>query len=334
MKVFRQYRPWFILFLFWMFFTALLVWLIDSRAFGSLAVLLLVVAAAALVAVGICLRRKVRLKEKRLRQFIQRPEKAELDRLAAVFPELDTTVLEILGRRLKEQEQQAQAARDRLADYEAYVETWAHEIKVPLALLTLLVDNGSVAATTDRDLFYKLDHIREQLQENIDRILVYYRLKSERKDYLLESVSLVDCWADVEADYSPLLAESRLRPEVDLGSYRVYSDRRSLCFILKQLVSNSLKYAGPGQRLVVQAEQDAVTGRVLLTVLDSGPGVKACDLPYVFEQGFTGTGLEGHRQNRATGMGLYLVSQLAADLNIELAADSEWGSYFRISLKF
>ena len=42
-----------------------------------------------------------------------------------------------------------------MEDYEEYVEAWAHEIKTPLSLLTLMLDNqrGDMPESMD----YKLD---------------------------------------------------------------------------------------------------------------------------------------------------------------------------------
>ena len=74
-------------------------------------------------------------------------------------------------------------------DYEEYVESWAHETKTPLSLLTLLLDNRRDELPAAMDS--KLDHIRNRMQESIDQILFYARLKSTRKDYLFEPVHIL-----------------------------------------------------------------------------------------------------------------------------------------------
>lgn len=70
----------------------------------------------------------------------------------------------------------------------------------------------------------------------------------------------------------------------------------------------------------------------VLTVRDNGPGVRACDLPYVFEKGFTGD--SGHEKNKATGMGLYLAREVAKDLGLTLTAVSDWGAGFAVRVSF
>jgi len=61
-------------------------------------------------------------------------------------------------------------------------------------------------------------------------------------------------------------------------------------------------------------------------------GVRSCDLPYIFEKGFTGDSGDGRKQ--ATGMGLYLAKEMAKQLNIRLDANSEWGQGFEIQVSF
>ena len=69
-----------------------------------------------------------------------------------------------------------------------------------------------------------------------------------------------------------------------------------------------------------------------VSIRDNGPGVRACDLPYVFETGFTGD--SGHEKNKATGMGLYLAREVAKDLGLTLTAASDWGAGFAVRVTF
>ena len=54
----------------------------------------------------------------------------------------------------------------------------------------------------------------------------------------------------------------------------------------------------------------------------NGCGVKACDLPYIFDKGFTGSDINVSK--KPTGMGLYLAREMATDLGLKLYAVSEY----------
>ena len=60
----------------------------------------------------------------------------------------------------------------------------------------------------------------------------------------------------------------------------------------------------------------------ILYIEDNGCGVKACDLPYIFDKGFTGSDINVSK--KPTGMGLYLAREMATDLGLKLYAVSEY----------
>lgn len=76
------------------------------------------------------------------------------------------------------------------------------------------------------------------------------------------------------------------------GDFSVYTDGKSLCFILKQLLINCAKYCR-GCRVKISAEKGE------LAVADDGPGILPHELPRVTARGFTGAqrqvrGRHGH----------------------------------------
>ena len=131
-------------------------------------------------------------------------------------------------------------------------------------------------------------------------------------------------------DYRPLLEEKQFQIQFCLSDHTVYSDRRGLRFLLGQVISNSIKYCSGEPKLRLEFLQEGNCN--VLKVRDNGMGVRSCDLPYLFEKGFTGD--SGNGRKKATGMGLYLVKEIAKDLNIPLNVDSEWGKYFEIQISF
>lgn len=93
------------------------------------------------------------------------------------------------------------------------MEAWAHEIKTPVSLLTMLLDNRRDDIPEHERK--KLDYIRNR-QESVNQMLFYARLKSARKDYLLEAVLLSECMEDVLEDYRPLLEEKGFLINMDI----------------------------------------------------------------------------------------------------------------------
>jgi len=217
----------------------------------------------------------------------------------------------------------------RVLDYEEYVEAWAHETKTPLSLLTMLLDNRR--EELPENFAFKLDYIRNRMQEFINQMLFYSRLKGTQKDYLFEFINLHTCIKEVLEDYMPLLEEKRFQIKMQVPEIFVYSDRRGLTFLISQVISNSVKYTGANiPELCIKAVK--TDRNYVLSISDNGIGVRSSDLPYIFEKGFTGNSGDGRK--KATGMGLYLAKEIAKDLNILLNVESEWGKGFTMKILF
>lgn len=198
----------------------------------------------------------------------------------------------------------------------------------PISLLTFVVDNRR--DELPHNVVTKMDNVTSQMQNYVDQMLYYARLKSDSKDYLMESIDVEECVDEVIADYRSLLEEKGIRVRKYLENGAVYSDRRGLQFILGQLVSNSMKYTN--EQPEISFDFWTAGDKKLLSVSDNGIGVKSCDMPYIFEKGVTGD--SGENRKHATGMGLYLVSEMAHDLGITVTANSKWQNGFEIVLEF
>ena len=236
--------------------------------------------------------------------------------------------LHLLASVLQEKQSRIQEMEKSLRDYEDYVEGWAHEIKTPLSLLTMILDNRGDELSPS--LQAKLDYVRSQLQEDITQMLYYARLGSSTKDYRFEAVDRQSALEEIMDDHAPLLEEKQFVVENRLQSETVYTDRRGLQFMLGQIFSNAIKYSGDAPRLTISVQHAAAAE--ILTIADNGMGVRSYDLPYIFQKGFTGDSTDGRK--KATGMGLYLTKKMAGDLNLQLETESQWGEGFSISIIF
>lgn len=324
----RQYLPWLGLLLGVDALAALLLWLVDARAFAAMTAV--IVLATVFLFAGVCavLCARSKKRERAFTAFLTAPDAAHERALCRLLSANEAQSVHLLGETLRAQQQAIAQLQAQMDDYENYVELWAHEVKTPLALLTLVLDNRR--DTLPEAVGFKLDYVRNRMQAFIDQMLYYARLRGARRDYRFERLTLRGCIDAVLDDYRPLLEEKGFRVEIRPTDETVFADRRGLCFLLGQVVSNSVKYALNAPVLTFSLESNDTA--TVLSIRDNGPGVRACDLPYVFEKGFTGD--SGHEKNKATGMGLYLAREVAKDLGLTLTAASGWGAGFEIWVTF
>lgn len=329
-KILKQYAPWFFLVLCVDMLAALFLWVADIRAFYAVFVALVLASVLLfLITFWIVLQHEHR-KAQAFERFLSNPDEYGEEALLKLCSEAQREEILLLAQVLREKQEAVNQLLTRVTDYEEYVESWAHETKMPLSLLTLLLDNRKDEIPESVSL--KLDYIRNRMQEYTNQMLFYARLKGVRKDYLFEYVNVRTCLEDVLEDYRPLLEEKGIRVAVELGEVNVFTDRRGLIFVLSQLISNTVKYSRPGNIPQLTVGMSRTEENWVLSLKDNGIGVRSCDLPYIFERGFTGDSGDGRK--KATGMGLYLAKGVADDLNIRLRAESEWGEGFEMRVCF
>jgi signal transduction histidine kinase len=122
----------------------------------------------------------------------------------------------------------------------------------------------------------------------------------------------------------PRLTEKDLRLDVDLPPDLpdVRADARRLAQILRNLLENALTHTPPGGMIRLRGRE---TGReVEITIEDSGPGIAAEHLPFLFER-FYRTDASRSRATGGAGLGLAIVKQLAAAHGGRVWATSEPG---------
>lgn len=309
------------------------LWLADARAFQ---VLTGSFAAAALALFGISMAYIYHREEKKRQAaeyFLAGPDDPRALQGLELLSLREREQLVQISAQLREMENSLLDGRRQQEDYEEYIETWVHEIKIPLSLMNLLLDNRREEMSPL--LYRRMLYISNEMNEYVTQILYYARLKASHRDYRFEPVSLRECCGEVLEQYRTYLEEEQIQTSLHTGDIRVLTDRKGLLFILAQAVSNACKYKDDSKEkriLSLSGEMPAGKNAVCLSVRDNGIGVKQADLPFLFDRGFTGDTDE--RKRKATGMGLYLAGQMAANLHIELSADSVYGESFTLTLKF
>lgn len=109
----------------------------------------------------------------------------------------------------------------------------------------------------------------------------------------------------------------------------VNCDPLALERILNNLVENAIKFTKEGDIHLTLRKED---NYAILSISDSGPGIPASELPFVFERFYQGAA----SQNKGLGMGLFIVKKTLESLNGVVTADSwpDGGSTFTVKLPF
>ena len=235
---------------------------------------------------------------------------------------LSTSQAEMLYQQIAEELEQklvAELEHSRLKKQEMLEDfgIWLHQVKTPVSALDLLIQ----AQGNDPKMRAELFKVNEYLQ----LMLNYLRQQLDNSDLVFEQVALDQVIKEVLKKYALFFAQKGLRVEfVDLDA-KVTTDKKWLIFILEQLIFNAIKYTNTGT-ITFSFNGDH------LAIKDTGIGIKAQDIPRVFDKGFTG--YNGRQDQRASGLGLYLSQKVATKLGCKLELTSKVGQGTTVKVYF
>lgn len=204
--------------------------------------------------------------------------------------------------------------------------SWVHEVKTPLTSMKLMID-----MVKERQVQKNLEVEWLRIHLLLDQQLHHARLPSLENDYIIESVNIQKVIPMEIKELQAWCMQKGIGFEINLLQEEILTDQKWLSFIIRQILSNAVKYSHENGEVHIYSEKDD-TNHVVLSIQDFGIGISSADLPRVFEKSFTGT--TGRETTISTGMGLYLAKNAAHKLGIDLTVDSKVNKGTIFSLQF
>ncbi len=316
---------WLILLLLSDLFFTFLVWLANPGALRSLAFIILLYTLLAAAAGCAVERIKVSVKLKAWEAYFERQgEYGEQELLAVTDKVWHKAIQEAFGLLNAERMQNSERQQE-LLSYQEFIEAWTHEVKTPLSLSELVLENRREEMSDH--VYRRMQYVQRMVGMDVERILYYARLHAEHVDYKFERIFLPECVKDVLEEFSGVAEEKGVAVRVETAPSWIVSDRRVIGFMLSQILGNAFKYTKKtGGTVEIAGWEDQgegkekEKGKIHLAVRDNGEGAPQEDVPFLFDKGFTGS--HPGRQN-ATGMGLYFVKKYAEILAVDVRVEEE-----------
>jgi two-component system OmpR family sensor kinase/two-component system sensor histidine kinase QseC len=205
--------------------------------------------------------------------------------------------------------QRLQAALDQ---QRRFVADAAHELRTPLAAISLQVNNLKAAVSTDGKLAQRIADLEAGSQRAstlVGQLLRLARFESTATTQPDRPVALLPLVMDSLSRVSAL-AEHR---SIDLGLNQeaapvVAGAEEEIRALVDNLIDNAIRYTPTGGTVDVILRGGA--GQPVLEVRDTGPGIPEASLPRVFERFFRA----GAPETEGSGLGLS-IAKAAADRN-------------------
>jgi signal transduction histidine kinase/ActR/RegA family two-component response regulator len=210
----------------------------------------------------------------------------------------------------------------------------SHDLRQPVMAIGLLVsllrDRASDAAATQA-LVTKLHGATRAMESLLNGLLDLSRLDPSLVAPHLQAVRLQSMFDAIAQHEQPEADRKRLRLRFRRSPLVVHADPVLLEQVLRNLVSNALRYTSRGGVLVTARTSGAT--RVRLQVWDTGIGIAPQDQSHVFEE-FVQLGNPGRDRRLGQGLGLAIVQRGADAMGATLSLRSVpgRGSCFGITL--
>jgi signal transduction histidine kinase len=220
-----------------------------------------------------------------------------------------------------------------------FVATMSHELRTPLNIIMgytdlLLEDAFGAVDPAQRNIVERVQRASRELFELITATLDLNRLEAGRSHLALENLAVPDLFRQLGAETAELLTNElvEMRWEHDPALPVLVTDRTKVRIILKNLIGNALKFTQRGS-VSLSARHRADDHRVVFEVVDTGIGMRAEDLPMIFEM-FRQIENVNTRRHGGVGLGLYIVKRLVDQLGGDIRVESAFGrgSRFEVTL--
>lgn len=207
----------------------------------------------------------------------------------------------------------------------------SHEFRTPLTLI-----NGHIEVLKENGRKEDFSHF-EEIEQNGKRLLTLinqlldlskmesgeYKLHYKRGDVLNETNMLVQSFHSYAEQHNISLQVNQTEDvKVSLAETPFIYSSEALTVIITNLLSNAIKYTPSGGSVTV--EIDVKDKQLLISVIDTGKGIEAEDIPKIFDR-FYQVDDPGKRAYAGFGIGLALVKELAVlhggDITVESPTD-------------
>jgi signal transduction histidine kinase len=208
----------------------------------------------------------------------------------------------------------------------------SHELRTPL---TAIIARNEVALRKPK---LTLSEAKQVMKNNIDQAVKLEHLsdgllrlsRGDNKHLKRQVISLADITTEaINRVIAPAQAKG-IKLNDSVNDTKVYGDLDSLVQIVAILLDNAIKYSDHGKTIYMDGGSE---GRyAMLSIRDEGPGIRATDLPHIFDRFFRADYSRAKQGEHGYGLGLSIAKKLTEQNRGKLTAESvlDEGSTFTL----
>jgi signal transduction histidine kinase/ligand-binding sensor domain-containing protein len=216
------------------------------------------------------------------------------------------------------------------SELDRFVYSASHDLRAPLASILGLVSVARLDPKGDmQDYLSKIEVSIQRLDGFIHDIIDFSR--NARTELDASKIDFQQVVSEVFEDLKYLDEKNNIKQTVEIqATDEFFSDKKRLVIILRNLISNSIKYQNskiPDPYIKVSVNISSSVA--VLRVSDNGMGIGEDHLEKVFRMFY-----RGHQANKGSGLGLYIVKETVEKIRgtIKVTSIIDQGTTFTLTL--
>ena len=199
---------------------------------------------------------------------------------------------------------------------ERFLQDAAHELRNPLAAMSLAIENADKTGTDQNLVKTMRRQTKRLIRINEDLLYLERRTPGETINEVNVSELLEDVLEDMQASIinKKLNLEKKIQTDI-----MIKIDPKDFIKMSRNIIENAIKYSNIGKKLIVNLHQDK---RIVLLVKDQGIGIPAQDIEHIGERFYRSKNV-GNVDG--TGLGIAIVKKVSniygSDLSIVSKVD-------------
>ena len=213
-----------------------------------------------------------------------------------------------------------------------FISQWIHSMKTPISVIDLIIQESKNKDRENSSSLEEIEKENKRLLNQLEQTLNLFRLEEFSKDYIPKTLDLLSTIKDIVNEKKREFIYNEIFPKIHCSydNVMIISDEKWNKFMLGQVISNAIKYSDRGKNVFfkIEKEDDIIT----LIIEDEGVGIPSHDIGRIFQPFFTGE--NGRYHKNSSGIGLYIVGEIARKLGHDLSLESKVGIGTKFKIKY
>lgn len=201
----------------------------------------------------------------------------------------------------------------------------SHEFRTPITILQgysmILRDHyRDLSDEKRRECVENIIHSCQRLTSLLDQFITISRFQNKETPMVKQVIPVQRVFEDLKGELEPGQG-FRVRTRVPDETIKVSTDRSYLTLLLRNILSNAIRFSPPDSPVILRADRD--DDHVRISVRDFGKGMDPSEVRSIFNPFDRLEDVDKHQSG--AGLGLYIVRLIADLLETEIEVDTEPG---------